>query len=72
MKFNWLKSLFQKERPVLYMRPGQSEQDKVIPVWLARDLGLDNPENLKAVETGGCRNSEAGYRPSTSKRPGHS
>ncbi|MHA7773248.1 hypothetical protein [Roseibium sp. M-1] len=72
MNINWLKSLIQKKRSVLLPNSAQPGSNNALPVWLARDLGLDDPENLKAVETGGCRKSETGYRPKGTKQPGHS
>jgi hypothetical protein len=29
-----------------------------MPDWMMRDLGLDNPDNLKAIQAGKCRKPE--------------
>jgi len=53
MIVTWLKSQFWKRRSTLFT--GSDGNPRMLPAWMARDLGLEDPENRKAVLRGGCR-----------------
>ncbi|CTQ54156.1 hypothetical protein LP7551_02688 [Roseibium album] len=41
------------------------------PHWMVRDLGVDDPENLKAIENGSCRKPDLSARMAEIKQPEH-
>ncbi|MCK7614202.1 hypothetical protein [Roseibium sediminicola] len=57
MIVTWLKSQFWNRRTTLYTGSGSGSDGnpQALPTWMARDLGLEDPENRKAVLHGGCR-----------------
>jgi|GEM_PF-4004198 len=64
--------LFRRERPVIDLRQDRLDLNYGLPGWMVRDLGLDDPQNLKAVERGGCRKPATEFQPRVPKLPGHS
>lgn len=55
---SFLRGLFSRKRNVWYTGPDKADRTDLMPDWMMRDLGLDNPDNLKAVKAGKCRKSE--------------
>ncbi|GAB2187435.1 hypothetical protein LAB1_47450 [Roseibium sp. LAB1] len=54
-----LKFIFSRKRNLWSIGPDSQNGSCTMPDWLVRDLGLDDPENLKAVQVGKCRELEA-------------
>ncbi|MGS4988247.1 hypothetical protein ACVDG9_09810 [Roseibium sp. RP-7] len=55
---SFLRGLFSRKRNVWYTGPDKADRRNQMPDWMMRDLGLDNPDNLKAVQVGKCRKPE--------------
>lgn len=60
MIVTWLKSQFWNRRSTLYTGSGSDGNPRALSDWMARDLGLEDPENRKAVLRGGCRKPDRG------------
>jgi len=58
MLFTWLKSRFRQKRSTLFTGSVSKGDPRALPAWMARDLGLEDPANRKAVLCGGCRKPE--------------
>lgn len=59
MILTWLKTRLRTPRSRLHIVQGPGGAEGGLPGWMARDLGLDDPENRKAVSKGCCRKAEA-------------
>lgn len=69
MIVTWLVSRLRNKRTALQIHNNVATGASDAPDWMARDLGLDDPDNRKAVAGGGCRNKAFATGTSPSRQP---
>ncbi|WP_422375917.1 hypothetical protein [Roseibium sp.] len=69
MIVTWLLSRLRNKRTTHQIQNNVATGVSDAPDWMARDLGLDDPDNRKAVARGGCRNKAFPTVSSPSRQP---
>lgn len=58
MKTQWLKRIFRQRRYAAASSFYLPTDRTLWPEWVVRDIGLDDPENVSALNAGTCRTQE--------------
>ncbi|WP_269582609.1 hypothetical protein [Roseibium sp. Sym1] len=69
MIMTMFRNCFRKKRIVLFAAPRTALDPEDLPAWMARDLGLDDPDNRAAVQRGRCRKREQAPSEVAPRRP---
>jgi|GEM_PF-2816704 len=59
MATDWIRRVLRSLQGSVPSRLYLSRERESLPAWVVRDIGLDDPENGKAVKDGHCRKAEA-------------